>query len=144
MTGITASMKTFQGTLLILLRRLLAVVVFAAFSLAVDAEGVRAQTVYLSTNNVTIDLSVIENSGIGPAVETVNLIHPSGASRGRGLFSLQDRNLLAKSDIFQAYRRAAHNEFADEGNEDHDDCLHVADGSRQWSEMPGIPRPTRF
>ena len=85
MTGITASMKTFQGTPLILLRRLLAVVVFAAFSLAVDAEGVRAQTVYLSTNNVTIDLSIIEDSGIGPAVETGYLIRPSGASRGRGL-----------------------------------------------------------
>ncbi len=34
--------------------------------------------------------------------------------------------------------------FTDEGDEDHDDRLHVADGSRQWAEMPGFPRPTRF
>ncbi len=85
MTGITASMKTFQGTPLTLVRRLLAAVVFAAFSLAVGAEGVRAQNFDLSTNNVTIDLSVIEDSGIGPAVETGYLVRPSGASRGHGL-----------------------------------------------------------
>ncbi len=46
--------------------------------------------------------------------------------------------------IFQPQRCAAQGEFADEDDEDHDDLLHVADGSRQWAEMPEFPRPTRF
>ncbi len=59
-------------------------------------------------------------------------------------FPLQDRHLLAESDVFQLLRRTAHGDFADEGDEDHDDRLHAADGSRQWAEMLGFPRPTRF
>ena len=31
-----------------------------------------------------------------------------------------------------------------EGDEDHDDRSHAADGSRQWAEMLGFPRPTGF
>ncbi len=59
-------------------------------------------------------------------------------------FPLQDRHLLAESDVFQLQRCAAQDDLADEGDEDHDDRLHAANGSRQWAEMPGFPRPTRF
>ncbi len=33
-------------------------------------------------------------------------------------FPLQDRHLLAESHVFQPYRRAAQDDFADEGDED--------------------------
>ena len=43
-------------------------------------------------------------------------------------FPIPNRHLLAESDVFQPYRLAAQGDFAHQGNEDHDDRLHVADG----------------
>ena len=41
-------------------------------------------------------------------------------------------------------RCAARDDLADQGDEDHDDRLHAADGRRRWAGIPGFPRPTRF
>ncbi len=78
-------MRTFPGILLAPVRRLLAVAFFAALSLAASADGVDAQNFDLSTNNVTVDLSVIEDSGVGPAPGWGYSVPPSRSGPGYGL-----------------------------------------------------------
>ncbi len=60
-------MKIFPGMLLARACCLLLAAIFIAAPLAVAGGGARAQSVDLSTDQVTVDLSVIEGSGSGPA-----------------------------------------------------------------------------
>ncbi len=85
MTGDMTSMKTFPGILLAPVRRPLAAAFFAALLLVVNADGVGAQNFDLSTNNVTVDLSVIEDSGVGPAPGWGYSVPPSRSGPGYGL-----------------------------------------------------------
>lgn len=78
-------MRTFPGILLAPVRRLLAAAFFAALALATSADGVGAQNFDLSTNNVTVDLSVIEDSGVGPAPGWGYSVPPSRSGPGYGL-----------------------------------------------------------
>ncbi len=73
------SMKTLPGRLLASTRRCLALAAaVAAFSLTASGIGALAQTgVDLSTENVTVDLSVIEDSGTRPALMAPRLARPS-------------------------------------------------------------------
>lgn len=72
------SMKTLPGRLLASTRRLALATAVAAFPLTASGIGALAQTgVDLSTENVTVDLSVIEDSGTKPALVAPRLVRPS-------------------------------------------------------------------
>ena len=72
------SMKTLPGWLPASTRRLAFAAAVAAFSLTASGIGALAQTgVDLSTENVTVDLSVIEDSGTRPALVAPRLVRPS-------------------------------------------------------------------
>lgn len=71
------SMKTLPGRLLASTRRLALATAVAAFPLTASGIGALAQTgVDLSTENVTVDLSVIEDSGTKPALVAPRLVRP--------------------------------------------------------------------
>ncbi len=63
-------MKIFPGMSLARARCLLLAAIFIAAPLAVVGGIAKAQSVDLSTDQVTIDLSVIEGSGAGSAAAT--------------------------------------------------------------------------
>ena len=101
----------------------------------------------------TVLAAVLGHSAIGAFLgereDGTRLLNDSEHAVGRmkprpRYFPLQDRQLLAESDYFQPYRLAARGKFAHEGDEDHDDRLHAADGSRPWAKMPGFLPPTRL
>lgn len=71
------SMKTLPGRLLASTHRLALATAVAAFPLTASGIGALAQTgVDLSTENVTVDLSVIEDSGTKPALVAPRLVRP--------------------------------------------------------------------
>ncbi|MAF94806.1 MAG: lysophospholipase [Rhodospirillaceae bacterium] len=79
-------MKTLPGPFLASARRLMMVAVLAAASLSFGGNAAKAQGgVDLSTDNVTVDLSVIEDSGGSPAAAMPYMVRPPGTGVRSGL-----------------------------------------------------------
>jgi len=94
------SMKTLPGRLLASERRLALAAVVAAFSLTASGIGALAQTgVDLSTENVTVDLSVIEDSVTKPMLGAPRLIRPSTGRVPGGLLLPGPRNPVSQLHV---------------------------------------------
>lgn len=94
------SMKTLPGRPLVSTRRLAFAAVVAAFSLTPSGFGALAQTgIDLSTENVTVDLSVIEDSGTKPALVAPSLVRPSIGRVPGGLLLPGYRNPVSQLHV---------------------------------------------
>lgn len=91
-------MKIFPGMLLARACRLLLTAIFIAAPLAVASGGARAQGVDLSTDQVTVDLSVIEGSGIGPAAVPY-MTRPQGFAPRLGLLLPGNKNPVSQLHV---------------------------------------------
>lgn len=93
-------MKTLPGRPLVSTRRLAFAAVVAAFSLTASGFGALAQTgIDLSTENVTVDLSVIEDSGTKPALVAPSLVRPSIGRVPGGLLLPGYRNPVSQLHV---------------------------------------------
>ena len=93
-------MKTLPGRLLATARRLALAAAVAAFPLTASGVGALAQTsVDLSTENVTVDLSVIEDSGTRPALVAPRLVRPSIGRVPGGLLLPGSRNPVSRLHV---------------------------------------------
>ena len=93
-------MKTLPGRLLASTRRLALAAAVAAFPLTASGVGALAQTsVDLSTENVTVDLSVIEDSGTRPALVAPRLVRPSIGRVPGGLLLPGSRNPVSRLHV---------------------------------------------
>jgi outer membrane protein OmpA-like peptidoglycan-associated protein len=93
-------MKTLPGPFLAPARRLMMVAALMAVSLSFGANGAKAQiAVDLSTDNVTVDLSVIGDSGGSAAAGTPYLVRPSGSGVRRGLLVPGRRNPVSQLHV---------------------------------------------
>lgn len=90
-------MKIFPGMLLARACRLLLTAIFIAAPLAVAGGGARAQGVDLSTDQVTVDLSVIEGSGTGPAA--AYMTRPQGLAPRLGLLLPGNKNPVSRLHV---------------------------------------------
>ncbi len=94
------SMKILPGRLLASKRRLALAAVVASFSLTASGIGALAQTgVDLSTENVTVDLSVIEDSVTKPALGAPRLVRPSTGRVPGGLLLPGPRNPVSQLHV---------------------------------------------
>ncbi len=94
------SMKTLPGWLPASTRRLAFAAAVAAFSLTASGIGALAQTgVDLSTENVTVDLSVIGDSGPRPALVAPRMVRPSTGRVPGGLLLPGYRNPVSRLHV---------------------------------------------
>ncbi len=94
------SIKTLPGRLLASTRRLALATAVAALSLTAGGIGALAQTgVDLSTENVTVDLSVIEDAGTRPALVAPRLVRPSTGRVPGGLLLPGSRNPISRLHV---------------------------------------------
>ncbi len=91
-------MKIFPGMLLVRARCLLLTAIFIAVPLAVVGDIARAQGVDLSTDQVTVDLSVIEGSGTGPATVPY-MTRPQGLAPRLGLLLPGNKNPVSQLHV---------------------------------------------
>ena len=91
-------MKIFPGMLLVRARCLLLAAIFIAVPLAVAGDIARAQGVDLSTDQVTVDLSVIEGSGTGPAAVPY-MTRPQGLAPRLGLLLPGNKNPVSQLHV---------------------------------------------
>ena len=91
-------MKIFPGMLLVRARCLLLAAIFITAPLAVAGGGARAQSVDLSTDQVTVDLSVIEGSGTGPAAAPY-MTRPQGLAPRLGLLLPGNKNPVSRLHV---------------------------------------------
>ena len=96
--GIGISMKIFPGMLLVRARCLLLAAIFIAAPLAVVGDTARAQGVDLSTDQVTVDLSVIEGSGTGPGAVPY-MTRPQGLAPSQGLLLPGNKNPVSQLHV---------------------------------------------
>ena len=90
-------MKILPGPFLASARRLMMVAALAAVSLSFGGSGAKAQgSVDLSTDHVTVDLSVIGDSGGSPAAGTPYLVRPPGTGARRGLLLPGRKNPVSR------------------------------------------------
>ena len=93
-------MKILLGPFLASARRLMMVAALAAVSLSFGGSGAKAQgSVGLSTDHVTVDLSVIGDSGGPPAAGTPYLVPPPGTGARRGLLLPGRKNPLSRLHV---------------------------------------------
>lgn len=93
-------MKTSPGPFLALARRLMMVAVLAAASLSFGGNAAKAQgSVDLSTDNVTVDLSVIEDSGGSPVAGMPYMVRPPGTGIRRGLLVPGRKNPVSRLHV---------------------------------------------
>ncbi|MCH7865357.1 MAG: hypothetical protein IIC56_09120, partial [Proteobacteria bacterium] len=93
-------MKTLPGSLLASTRRLAFAAAVAAFSLTASGIGALAQTgIDLSTENVTVDLSVIGDIGTKPALVAPGLVRPSIGRVPGGLLLPGSRNPVSRLHV---------------------------------------------
>ncbi|MCH7936160.1 MAG: OmpA family protein [Proteobacteria bacterium] len=93
-------MKTLPGPFLAPARRLMMAAALAAVSLSFAGNGAKAQvSVDLSTENVTVDLSVIGDSGGSPAAGLPYMVRPPGTGAGRGLLLPGRKNPVSRLHV---------------------------------------------
>ncbi len=93
-------MKILPGPFLASARRLMMVATLAVVSLSFGGSGAKAQgSVDLSTDHVTVDLSVIGDSGGSPAAGTPYLARSPGTGARRGLLLPGRKNPLSRLHI---------------------------------------------
>ena len=92
------SMKIFPGMLLVRARRLLLAAIFIAAPLAGVVDTAKAQSVDLSTDQVTVDLSVIEGSGTGSAAGPY-MTRPQGLAPRLGLLLPGNKNPVSQLHV---------------------------------------------
>lgn len=94
------SMKTLPGRLLASTRRLAFAAAVAAFSLTASGIGALAQTgIDLSTENVTVDLSVIGDIGAKPSLVAPGMVRPSTGRVPGGLLLPGYRNPVSRLHV---------------------------------------------
>lgn len=91
-------MTIFPGMNLARVRCLLLAAIFIAASLGVAGGIARAQNVDLSTDQVTVDLSVIDGSGTGPAAAPF-MTRPQGLAPRLGLLLPGNKNPVSRLHI---------------------------------------------
>ncbi len=91
-------MKIFPGMPLARVRCLLLAAIFIAAPLAVAGGIARAQNVDLSTDQVTVDLSVIDGSGTGPAAAPY-MTRPQGLAPRLGLLLPGNKNPVSRLHV---------------------------------------------
>ncbi len=91
-------MKIFPEMLLMRTRCLLLAAIFIATPLAVVGNTARAQSVDLSTDQVTVDLSVIDGSGAGPAAVPY-MARPLGLAPRLGLLLPGSKNPVSQLHV---------------------------------------------
>ena len=93
-------MKILPGPFLASARRLMMVAALAAVSLSFGGSGAKAQgNVDLSTDHVTVDLSVIGDFGGSPAAGTPYLVRSPGTGARRGLLLPGRKNPLSRLHV---------------------------------------------
>ena len=93
-------MKIMPGPFQASARRLMMVAALAAVSVSFGGAGAKAQGIVdLSTDNVTVDLSVIEDSGGSPAAGTPYLVRPPGTGPRRGLLVPERKNPVSRLHV---------------------------------------------
>ena len=93
-------MKILPSPFLASARRLMMVAVLAAVSLSFGGTGAKAQGIVdLSTDNVTVDLSVIGDSGGSPAAGTPYMVRPFGTGARRGLLVPGRKNPVSRLHV---------------------------------------------
>ena len=96
--GSGVSMKIFPGIFLARVRGPLLAAIFLAASLGVAGGIARAQSVDLSTDQVTVDLSVIDGSGTGPAAASF-MTRPQGLAPRLGLLLPGNKNPVSQLHV---------------------------------------------
>ena len=92
--------KTLPGPFLASARRLMMGAALAAVSLCFGGSAAKAQgSVDLSTDHVTVDLSVIGDSGGSPAAGTPYLVRPPGTGARRGLLVPGRKNPVSQLHV---------------------------------------------
>ncbi len=92
-------MNTFPGMLLASVRRLWMAAAVAAVSMMASGNAAQAQNIDLSTDQVTVDLSVIDDSGSGPATAAPYLARPQGTPFGLGLLLPGRKNPVSQLHV---------------------------------------------
>ena len=95
----TASMKSFPAILKIPFRLFLRTVVLASLLLVMNGLEASAQSIDLSTDNVTVDLSVIGDSGAGPVPGSSFLARPFGGGPRTGLLVPRGKNPVSQLHV---------------------------------------------
>lgn len=92
-------MNTYPGMLLASVRRLWMAAAVATVSLMASGNAAQAQNIDLSTDQVTIDLSVIDDSGSGPATAPPYMARPQGTPFGQGLLLPGRKNPVSRLHV---------------------------------------------
>ncbi len=92
-------MNTFPGMLLASVRRLWMAAAVVAVSLMASGNAAQAQNIDLSTDQVTVDLSVIDDSGVGPATAEPYMARPQGTPFGRSLLLPGRKNPVSQLHV---------------------------------------------
>lgn len=92
-------MKFFPATLMIPFRLFLRAAFLGALLLIMNGLDASAQSIDLSTDNVTVDLSVIGDSGAGPVPGSSFLARPSGGGPRMGLLVPGGRNPVSQLHV---------------------------------------------
>lgn len=92
-------MNTYPGMLLASVRRLWMAAAVATVSLMASGNAAQAQNIDLSTDQVTIDLSVIDDSGLGPATAAPYMARPQGTPFGQGLLLPGRKNPVSRLHV---------------------------------------------
>lgn len=93
-------MKILPGPFLASARRLMMAAALAAVSLSFAGTGAEAQGIVdLSTDNVTVDLSVIGDSGGSPAAGTPYMVRPFGTGARLGLLVPGRKNPVSRLHV---------------------------------------------